>query len=55
MLGYRLSYIETHHTANDPVQCDAAQYMANVLITLRRITLQMILCSVMELNVGLTR
>ena len=54
MLGYRLSYIETHHTADDPVQCDAAQCGADSVVTLRRITLQMILCSVMQLNVGLT-
>ena len=53
MLGYCLSYIETHHTADDPVQCDAAQYVANDVVTWRRITLQMILCSVMRLNIGL--
>ena len=28
MLGYCLSYIETHHTADDPVQCDGAQCVA---------------------------
>ena len=49
-----LSVIETHHTADDPVQCDAAQTGVNTIVTLRRITLQMILCSVMQLNVGLT-
>ena len=54
MWGYCLSHIETHHTADDPVQCDAAQCGANGVVTLRRITLQMILCSVMQLNVGLT-
>ena len=47
------SHIETHHTADDPAQCDAAQCGAIALVTFRHITLQMILCSVMLLNVGL--
>ena len=48
------SHIEKHHTADDPVQCDAAQCGADSVVTLRRITLQMILCSVMQLNMWLT-
>ena len=35
------------------MQCDAAQCGAIALVTLRHTTLQMILCSVMLLNVGL--
>ena len=54
MWGYCLSHIETHHTADDPVQCDGAQCGAIALVTLRRISLQMILCSMMLPNVGLT-
>ena len=53
MWGYCLSHIETHHTADDPVQCDAAQCGAIALVTLRHTTLQMILRSVMQLNAGL--
>ena len=34
------------------MQCDAAQCGAIALVTLRHTTLQMILCSVMLLNVG---
>ena len=54
MWGQHHNHIETHHTADDPVQCDAAQCGAIVLVTLRHTTLQMILCSVMLPNVGLT-